>query len=184
MKNVDAKPKTLILEQAAMDQYSLLSPSPAERTASAYRFEVKLPSSGTEHLKVEQEQVSFNNTTALSSTPDFLLTIVSNKQLTAQGGRQLQAIADLKRRIAETQASLDSTKSQTSDLNGDQNRLRQNIDSLNRVKGQEDQVRKYSTQLAENETRLAKLRDQTRDLGQRQASLANGLRGLIDRLDF
>ncbi len=184
MKNIDAKPKTLILEQAAMDQYSLLSPFPAERTANAYRFEVKLPSSGTEHLKVEQEQVSFNNTTVLSSTPDFLLTIVSNKQLTAQGRKQLQTIAELKRRIAETQASLDSTKSQTGDLNGDQSRLRQNIDSLNRVKGQEDQVRKYSMQLADNETQLAKLRDRTRDLAQRQASLANDLRGLIDRLDF
>jgi hypothetical protein len=184
MKNVDAKPKTLILEQAAMDQYSLLSPSPAERTASAYRFEVKLPGSGTERLKVEQEQVSYNNTTVVSSTPDFLLTIVTNKQLTAEGRKQLQAIADLKQRIAETDASLDSTKSQTSDLNGDQNRLRQNIDSLNRVKGQEDQVRKYSMQLADNETQLAKLRDQTRNLAQRQASLANDLRGLIDRLDF
>jgi chromosome segregation ATPase len=184
MKNVDAKPKTLILEQAAMDQYSLLSPFPAERTATAYRFEVKLPASGTERLKVEQEQVSYNNTTVLSSTPDFLLTIVTNKQLTAEGRKQLQAITDVKHRIAETDASLNSTKSQTSDLNGDQSRLRQNIDSLNRVKGQEDQVRKYSMQLADNETQLAKLRDQTRNLAQRQTSLANDLRGLIDSLDF
>jgi hypothetical protein len=184
MKNVDSKPKTLMLEQAAMDQYSLLSPSPAERTATAYRFEVKLPASGSEHLKIEQEQVTYNSTTVLSSTPDFLLTIVSNKQLTAAGRNQLQAIADLKRRIAADDAALDSTKAQMSDLNGDQSRLRQNIDSLNRVRGQEDQVGKYSTQLAGNETQLAKLRDQTRDLAQRKAILANDLRGLIGRLDF
>jgi hypothetical protein len=184
MKNVDSKPKTLMLEQAAMDQYSLLSPSPAERTATAYRFEVKLPASGSEHLKIEQEQVTYNSTTILSSTPDFLLTIVSNKQLTAAGRNQLQAIADLKRRIAADDAALNSTKAQMSDLNGDQSRLRQNIDSLNRVRGQEDQVGKYSTQLAGNETQLAKLRDQTRDLAQRKAILANDLRGLIGRLDF
>jgi hypothetical protein len=184
MKNVDTKPKTLMLEQAAMDQYSLLSPSPVERTATAYRFEVKLPASGTEHLKVEQEQVTYNSTTVLSSTPDFLLTIVSNKQLTAAGRKQLQAVADLKRRIAADDAALDSTKAQMNDLNSDQSRLRQNIDSLNRVRGQEDQVGKYSTQLAGNETELAKLRDQTRDLAQRKAILANDLRGLIGRLDF
>jgi hypothetical protein len=184
MKNVDSKPKTLMLEQAAMDQYSLLSPSPAERTATAYRFEVKLPASGSEHLKIEQEQVTYNSTTVLSSTPDFLLTIVSNKQLTAAGRNQLQAIADLKRRIAADDAALDSTKAQMSDLNGDQSRLRQNIDSLNRVRGQENQVGKYSTQLAGNETELAKLRDQTRDLAQRKNIVANDLRGLIGRLDF
>jgi len=52
------------------------------------------------------------------------------------------------------------------------------------VRGQEDQVSKYSTQLAGNETELAKLHDQTRDLGQRKAILASNLRGLIGRLDF
>jgi hypothetical protein len=184
MKNVDAKPKTLMLEQAAMDQYSLLSPSPVERTATAYRFEVKLPTSGTEHLKVEQEQVTYNSTTVFSSTPDFLLTIVSNKQLAAQGRKQLLAIADLKKRIIGNDATLDSIKAQMNDLNSDQSRLRQNIDSLNRVRGQEDQVAKYSTQLAGNETELAKLRDQTRDLTQRKATLASDLKGLIDDLDF
>jgi hypothetical protein len=45
-------------------------------------------------------------------------------------------------------------------------------------------VGKYSTQLAGNETELAKLRDETRDLAQRKAILANDLRGLIARLDF
>jgi hypothetical protein len=59
-----------------------------------------------------------------------------------------------------------------------------NIDSLNRVRGQEDQVAKYSTQLSANETELAKLRDQTRGLALRKAGLADDLRGLIDRLDF
>ena len=69
-------------------------------------------------------------------------------------------------------------------LNSDQTRLRQNIDSLNRVRGQEDQVSKYSTQLAGNESELAKLRDQTRDLAQRKAIASNDLRGLIGGLDF
>jgi hypothetical protein len=184
VKNLDPKPKTLMVEEAAIDQYSLLSPSPAERTATAYRFEVKLRGNGTEHLKVEQEQVTYSSTGVVSSTPDFLLTLVSNKQLTAAGRTQLQVIADLKQRIAANDAALDSTKAQMNDLNSDQSRLRQNIDSLNRVRGQEDQVGKYSTQLAGNETELAKLRDETRDLAQRKAILANDLRGLIARLDF
>lgn len=184
MKNVDLKPKTLLIEQAVMNQYSLLSPSPAERTGTAYRFEVKLPANGTEHLKVEQEQVTYNSTAVLSSTPDFLLTLVSNKQLAAAGRTQLQEIANLKRRIAADEAALDSTKAQMTDLNSDQSRLRQNIDSLNRVRGQEDQVSKYSTQLAGNESELAKLRDQTRDLARRKAIASNDLRGLIAGLDF
>ncbi len=184
MKNVDAKPKTLMVEQTVQAQSSLLSPVPVERTATAYRFEVKLPANGTERLRVEQEQVSYSDTTVLSSTPDFLLTLVTSGPPSAKNRTELQAIADVKRRMVSTDAALASAKSQMSDLGADQNRLRQNIDSLNRVKGQEDQVRRYSTQLADNETQLATLRDRVRTLAQTKANLANDLRTGIDKLDF
>ncbi|MGA8595884.1 MAG: hypothetical protein WB676_14290 [Bryobacteraceae bacterium] len=68
----------------------------------------------------------------------------------------MKAIADLKFTLAETENSLGLAKMQASDLTQDQTRLRADIDSLNRVKGQEDQVRKYSAQLADNEVELAK----------------------------
>ncbi len=184
IRNVDAKPKTLILQQEGINQYSVLSPKPSERTATAYRFEVKIPANGAQTLKVEEERTYENTTAVLSSTPDFLLTLVQNRELGEQGRKQLQALVDVKIRLAEAENDLNLSNSQMSELTDDQTRLRQNIDSLNRVKGQEDQVRKYSSQLADNEAQLAKLRDQRRDLELRKLNLETEVRHAIETLDF
>jgi len=184
IKNVDAQPKTLIVQQEGLHEYSVRSPAPVERTATAYRFEVKLPANGSQTLKVEQEHVAFEQTLVTDASSDFLLTLVQNKQLSAHGREQLQAVADLKRRVVETAESLNAAKARIGELSEDQTRLRQNIDSLNRVKGEEEQVRKYSSQLATNEAQLAGLRDQSREITVRKSALDEDLRNAIDRLDF
>jgi hypothetical protein len=184
IRNVDTKAKALIIQQEGIGQYSVLAPKPAERTATAYRFEVNVPANGSQTLKVEQERTTENLTEILSATPDFLLTIAENKQLSEPGRKQLQGILDLKRYLIAAEASLNTAKSQATELTEDQMRLRQNIDSLNRVKGQEEQVRQYSGQLAANEAQLAKLRDQRRDLTARAASLNAEVRNAIVALDF
>jgi hypothetical protein len=184
IRNVDAKPKALIVQQEGIGQYSVLSPKPLERTATAYRFEVNVPANGSQILKVEQEQTTENVTEVLSATPDFLLAIIENKELSERGKKQLQGILDLKRHLVAAETNLNTAKSQTTELTEDQTRLRQNIDSLNRVKGQEDQVRQYSGQLAANEAQLAKLRDQRRELTLRTASLNTEVRNAIGALDF
>ncbi len=144
----------------------------------------KRPGKRIANLKVEQESSNITAISVTSSTPDFLLTIEQNKELSERGRKQLQSVIDAKSRLAEAANSLDLAKAQTSDLTEDQTRLRQNIDSLNRVKGQEDQVRKYSSQLADNETQLAKLRDQRHDLELRKANLETEVRHAIEILDF
>ncbi|HEX3685836.1 MAG TPA: hypothetical protein VHU83_25120 [Bryobacteraceae bacterium] len=151
IKNLDAQPKTLIVQQEGLHEYSVLSPQPIERTATAYRFEVKLPANSSQTLKVEQARVAFEQTVVTDSAPDFLLTLVQNKQLSAQGREELKAVVDLKRQAAQAAENFNAAKSRIADLSEDQTRLRQNIDSLNRVKGEEEQVRKYSSQLAVNE---------------------------------
>lgn len=184
IKNVDAQPKTLIVQQEGLHEYSVLSPQPFERTATAYRFEVKLPANGSQTLKVEQERVAFEQAVVTDSTPDFLLTLVQNKQLSAKGRDGLQAVVDLKRQVAQATENLSAAKSRIGDLTEDQTRLRQNIDSLNRVKGEEEQVRKYSSQLATNEAQLAGLRDQSREIAAHKSGLEADLQNAIERLNF
>ena len=79
IRNVDQKPKTLIIEHAQRPGYKLLNPKPDETTANAYRFEVKLGPDSTEKFPVAEERV-YDTTTAVSSlTPDVLLAYVQNK---------------------------------------------------------------------------------------------------------
>jgi hypothetical protein len=184
IKNVDPKPKTLIMELAASGGYTVLTPKPSERTASAYRFEVKLPAKGDQTLQVKQEYVSNFTTAVQDATPETLLTVVQNKVISPIGKKQLEGILDLKQQLAQMEINLIAAKAQASDINEDQTRLRQNIDSLNRVAGQEEQVRKYSSQLASGELELSKLRDQTRQLSQKRDGLQSELRQAIGKLDF
>ncbi len=184
IKNVDAKAKTLIVQQEAGDQITVLSPKPLERTASAYRFEVSIPANGSQTLKVEGEHVYENTTEVLSSTPDFLLSLVQNKELSDIGRKQLERVLELKRRQVQTDSDLRAAESQLHEITNDQSRLRQNIDSLNRVNGQEDQVRKYSSNLAANEVEIARLRDGQRNLTQQKAGLDTEVRAAVAALQF
>jgi hypothetical protein len=184
IRNVDVKPKTLLIEQAAGDFYSLISPKPFERGANTYRFEVKLPPSQLQTLKVEQEHVSFSTTEISNATPDFLLTITTNKLIDEHAREQLKEIGDLKQNIIEIQAAIAADRERSAEITADQSRLRQNIDSLNRVKGQEEQVRKYSSQLDSNETELAKLRDGLDERIQHKATLDQTLRAAINKLQL
>ena len=184
IKNVDSTPKTLIVEQAAADSYTLLSPKPSERTAKAYRFEVKLAANGSQELKVEQEH-SYLNTTALSTaTPDSLFTLVGNRQIGERARQGLQQVSALKQQVIEADAATARARERMDGLNGEQTRLRENIDSLNRVKGQEEQVRTYSNQLAANEAALSKLGGALEASTQHKAALETRLRELISKLDF
>ncbi len=185
IRNVDNKTKTLLVQQeAGQQENSVISPKPLERTATAYRFEVKLPANGAQTLKVEQEHTNFTEDALTNSTPDFLLTIVQNKNLSDANRGQLKQVAGLKSQIVGADQSIERSKSQLSDLTADQTRLRQNIDSLNRVKGQEEAVKNYSTELGNNEAQFAKLNEQVRNLTAQKAALEDQLRVAIDKLDF
>src|SRR5580704_13464302 len=85
IRNVDQKPKTLIIEQTQRPDYKLLGQKPSETTTNAYRFEVKHSAGGTEKFPVAEERV-YDTTTAVSSlTPDVLLAYVQNKALSEAG---------------------------------------------------------------------------------------------------
>ena len=62
--------------------------------------------------------------------------------------------------------------------------MRQNIASLNNVSGQQEQVQRYARQLGTEETRMAALRDQASELGNRKSALESELNSLIEKMDF
>ncbi len=184
IRNVDAKAKTLIIEHPVRGGYVLLSQKPSETTANAYRFEVKVAPSSNEKFSVNEERV-YDQTTSISNlSPDALFTYVQNKAIPEAARARFQQMADLKRQIAEADRQTRETDSQITDLIRDQERIRQNIMSLNNVSGQQDQVQKYSRALADQETRLASLRDAASELRKKKTGLESNLNKLIESLAF
>ena len=184
IRNVDQKPKTLIIEHPERPEYKVLNQKPIETTANAYRFEVKLAANASEQFPVTEERV-FDTTVALSSiTPDVLLAYVQNKSLSDASRRQLQQILDQKRQIAANDVEIQQVQANLNEIVKDQERIRQNLISLNQVSGQQEQVQKYSRQLATQETELAGRRDRLSELRKQKTTLESNLNGLIEKLSF
>lgn len=184
IRNIDQKAKTLIIEHGQRPGYKLLTLKPSETTTNAYRFEVKLGPDSTEKFPVAEERL-YETTTAVSSlTPDVLLSYVQNKALSQTGRTQLQQVLDAKQRIADLDDQIGQLNSDINDLINDQSRIRQNIESLNRVSGQQDQVQTYARQLAAQENTLASSRDKLSELRKQKTAEESRLNTLIEKLDF
>ncbi len=184
IRNVDQEAKTLIIEHPVRPQYKLVGLTPKETTANSYRFEVALAAGAEVKFAVTEERV-YETTTAVSSiTPDVLVSFVQNRSLSDTARAQLQQILDRKRQIASAAGEIERAEQEIRSLIQDQERLRANISSLNRVAGQEQQVQAYSRQLAGQETQLAALRDRLAESQRRKVALETELNSLIERMEF
>jgi hypothetical protein len=183
--NVDAREKTLIVEHPVRSGYNLIDTAkPAETARNVYRFELKLPANGALDFPVTEERVYDNQTSVSSLNPDGLLTYIRNKAISDNARRQLQQIADVKTKIADTDAEKTSVGNQISTLSRDEDRNRQNIASLSAVSGQQQIVQDYARKLSDQETQIAKLHDRETALDQQRATLQTQLNSQIEKLDF
>jgi hypothetical protein len=184
IRNVDPKAKTLIIEHPLRAQYNLLSAKPAETTAKAYRFELKLAPDSTQKFPVEEERVYSNSFTISSLTPDRFLIFIENKSMSDAGRRALQQVMDAKKQVAALDAQAKDIDGRINNLVRDQDRMRQNISSLNQVSGQQQMVQGYAAKLAEQESEIAKLRDQQSDVQQKRNAAQASLDSLMEKIEF
>ncbi|MEO5926027.1 MAG: DUF4139 domain-containing protein [Bryobacteraceae bacterium] len=185
INNVDANRKTVIIEHPLRQGYTLLSDvKPKEVTSTAQRFEVAVGGKATETFVVREERVYDQATNVSSITPDVLVVMTQNRPLSAAGRTQLDRIIAKKREIATNATQLQATRATQTNLTNDQQRFRQNIDSLRNVAGQEALVQQYARQLSEAEARFTAARDQEAQLDRSGQTLQAELNTLIENADF
>ncbi len=184
VRNVDQKAKTLIIEHPVRQGYTLLSQKPAEKTSSAYRFELKLAPGAETAFPVSEERVYDSSYQVSSMTPDNLLVYVRNKNIGDAGRRQLEQIADRKVQLAEADQQLRDIKEQITAATADEDRLRRNIESLNQVSSQQQLVQEYARKLAAQETQLAGLRDREAEQQKKRTALGAEVNRMIAALTF
>jgi len=177
IKNVDAKEKTLVIEHNQRPGYKLADQKPSEITPNAYRFEVKLAASATTPFAIREERVLDQGISVTNLTPDVIAEYLQNRALSDTAKRQLEQIAGKKREIAANDAALRQASSEIASVTQDESRIRSNIESLNRVSGQQDQVQQYARQ-------LAALRDTQSDLNKQKTALDGELNALMERIQF
>ena len=182
--NADAKEKTLVIEHPVDPGQKLIRPKADETTPSKYRFSLKLPARATQKLAVVEEREIENSLMISSLTPDALFTYIQSKNLPAAAKTQLEAVLAKKRQVADADSETRRVEAEMNEINRDQDRLRQNINSLNRVAGQQEQVNRYASELAKGDARLAQFRDRQAGLRKTRAALETELNALIEKLQF
>ena len=182
--NVDPRPKTLIIEQPIRADYNVVGRKPDETTANAHRFEVKVAAGETVKFPVVDEHVYSETAEVTNFDASDLAAYISAKAISAKGREQLQQIVNQKAKIADDDESLKQTRAEMDESTQAENRLRQNIQTLNQVSGQRDQVQTWSQQLASEEVQYAKLRDQSAALEKQKTALQSELDDMIAKLEF
>jgi hypothetical protein len=174
IRNVDSKPKTVIIEHPARPEYNLVGMKAAEKTANAYRFEVPIAPNETKKFPVTEEHIYNEDIAVQNLTHDQLFSYVRNKQLDEQGRKQ----------IADSDRDVQRIEEQTRSIFEDQNRLRNNISTLRSVPGQDAKVQEYANKLSQQEGELVALRDRQSQLKQHRDELQRQVNELIETLEF
>jgi len=183
--NVDPREKTLVIEYPVRTGFTLVdTPKPTETARDVYRFEVKVPASGSVDFPITDENLYNRQITVSSTNPDGLLIYLQNRSLSDTARRQLQQIVDLKTQIVNSDNARRETIDQITSATEDEERNRQNIASLSPVSGQQQIVQDYARRLSDQEVQIGKLREHQAALDQQKTSLQTQLNTLIGKLEF
>ncbi|MCS7026719.1 MAG: DUF4139 domain-containing protein [Bryobacteraceae bacterium] len=184
VRNIDAKPKTLIIEHEIRPEYKLLNQKPVETTAQSYRFEVKLAPSSEQQFPVNEERLYDQTIMVSNLNADQIAVYLQNQALSAEGRRQLESILAQKRQIAENERQIRELETEIKELSADQSRIKDSMTRLSTITGQEEQTQRYARQVAELETRLAGLRDRVSQLRRTNNTLINQMNAAVEKLAF
>ncbi|MBL8763692.1 MAG: hypothetical protein JNM07_05435 [Phycisphaerae bacterium] len=155
-QNKDQKrPRTVVIEHPRLGGYTLSEPSKAvEETQEQYRFEITVAPGKTGSLPVAQEQVQYQRVAVMS----FDLPTVLQFQ---KDGKLSQAVVDAVRKAAEKQSAVNAAERsiaeldrQIASINTDQQRLRENIKSIDKSS---QLYSRYQQKLNEQETQLEEI---------------------------
>lgn len=184
IRNIDNRAKTLMIEHPLRQGYKLINQKPAETTATMQRFSVALKPASSDTFVVKEDYVHDEYMSVGTMTPDAILAISVNRAISASGKQQLERIAAQKKQIADADRAIRGAEQRIQSLSTDQDRLRQNISSLNSIAGQQDVVQRYARDLAAREQQIVALRDQAAEQRTKKSALESELNGLLEKLAF
>ncbi|NBC30491.1 MAG: hypothetical protein GVY29_10955 [Spirochaetes bacterium] len=166
-------PRDLIIEHPKRAEWLLLQPADAvTQTATAYRIEraLEVPDGESRLVEVEvrEERPVSESVQLLPAAVSSVAFYLEEASLSPELRAALIALRDLKKRLQELQTELQQAESEISAIYRGQERIRQNMEQLDR---DSDLYRRYVDTLGQQEDRLAELsaeRNKLEDQIQRQ----------------
>ncbi|MDR1278575.1 MAG: DUF4139 domain-containing protein [Treponema sp.] len=147
LKNTAGEAKQVLIEHPVTAGTELVEPaSPAEKTASAYRFVQSLPAGGELALTVREERPLAERISLIQQRPETFISYAANQEIPPPVRAALQRALDLKQEADDAQTALGTARSRREFLVSEQDRIRRNLEAAG---GQSPQGQEYLRRLVQ-----------------------------------
>lgn len=159
LRNQTDRERVVLVEYPKHANWKLSNdtPKPVETTDDHYRFRVALAPHAVQTLHVAERQALMEVYTISNITSKEMDVFVEKHYLDDETRAALQAILDLKVRIAETMRSLERLDEESKEIEEDQARVRENLKSLGTTSEAKALVARYIAKANEQETRVEQI---------------------------
>jgi len=183
IRNSDTTDRRIVLEHPIRTGWKLASNvTPAETSTDAYRFVVPVPAKKTETFTVAERQPA-SQTYRIADITDQQVDLIVRESGGDPGLRQaLAPIVAARAIVAGLNAELNSRAVDMKRIEDDQMRVRENMKALRGSSEEQQLLKRYATQLTQQEDRVDALRKETDDLERRRRDAQAELARLVDSL--
>jgi len=184
--NTGSTPRTVVLEVERSNRFQVApgkpwgeavwhlepsTPSPAEMTATEYRFEVEVPASGTTEFNLLEGHSHPMKFDIASMTEEELQSVLRDANGNAAITSQLQPLLDAKHRLAELNTKLKANQRAMDSVKIEEKRIRENMAALTGASGEGSLAKRYAEEMNEQEDKMADLRKEKDALIEQQGAV-------------
>lgn len=164
--NQTDRKKTVYIEYPIRSGWELSddSPKPDYTTQRYYRFRIELGAFEDKKLKISIRQPLMDSYQLTSLSKVDLALFVSRKYIDEAVRARLEKIIDIRSQIAEIDRKLATFNDEVEKIEGDQKRLRENIESLAKTAEAKSLIARYIAKAGEQETRLEEMEKERKTL--------------------
>jgi len=183
LRNNDTTARTVIVEHPIRPGWTLVKGAvPVETSLSAYRFAVQVEPKSVATLEVAERHPLDTNYSVSQLTDQQIAVFVRGSREDARLSQALVPIHAKKAEIASIESEMQTRQTEASKIAEDQQRLRENMGALKGGSSEQQLVKRYVTQLNQQEDRIAVLRRENAGLEQQLTRAQEELATLIQAL--
>jgi hypothetical protein len=183
IRNSDTADRRVVIEHPIRQGWKLANTAtPAETSVDAYRFVVSVAAQKTETFTVAEQQ-RVGQTYRIAEISDQQIDLIVRESGGDPGLRSaLAPIIAARAAVASLNADLNGHAVDMKRIDEDQMRLRENMKALRGSSQEQQLLKRYTAQLAQQEDRVEVLRKETDDLERRRRDAQTELVRLVDSL--
>ncbi len=184
IRNNNESPRTIVLEHPVRSGWKLLGMTPAETSASYYRFKIESKPKSTTDFAVQEESPIESSFAVSSVTPEQIAIWIRERSIDPEIEKALQAIAAKKAEINDLTQKLASLDKEQNDIFKDQERIRGNLQRLGQTPEEATLRQRYIRQLDAQENRINSIRGEREKLEQSRSAAQRQVDELIQKLSL